>query len=916
MKVRLFIALCLVLISFYPLVAGVTGKIAGRVIDAESGEGLPNANVIIDAIWFDDIEVDIANKQGAASDPNGNFSVLNIEPGVYTVRAMMIGYMPVRITNVAVNIDLTTRLEFRMNVQALQGQEITIVAEKELIRKDMTSSQAMVGSEQISAMPVESFNQVLEQKAGVVMGSGGEMHVRGGRSSEVSFMVDGISVTDPYSSSMGIQVENNAIQELQMISGTFNAEYGQAMSGIINIVTKEGNFSRYSGDFSYYMGDYVSNHDNIFYNIDEINPNGVLDFQGSLSGPLFKDRLSFYFSGRYLDDQGYLFSQRKYYTDSYYYDNDSTDWVLKTNQDGTTNSGDKKVVALAPEKQLSGQLKLSYIFNPALKLTFNAFWGKNDYRLYSHKFRYNPDGNYQRYRDNYNLIMTLNHTISPTTFYSLKYSYLYNNSEYYGTEDPADTSYYNVNPKILSDFSGYKFYIGGTQMSHFYRNSKVSSLKGEITSQVTNAHQLKGGFEFKMSDMFMKEYTLLMNSSTNWLPVIPSPENGYTSSSDYNTYTHLPKEYTFYVQDKIELQDLIVNIGLRYELFDPDAQMPVDMEDPNINSPLKPENIAKTLEQRREYWYKDASVKHQISPRVGIAYPITDQGVIHFSYGHFLQIPTYNVLYDNPDFEVPAGVPFLGNPDLEPQKTVQYEIGLQQQIAADLALDVTAYYKDIRNLLSSEIKSTFGGTDRYIQYVNKDFGNIRGITFSLTKRFSNYFSADVDYTYGIAEGNASDPQQAYYNASDNLEEAKQLVVLDWDQTHTLNATVTFGKPGSWNLSFIGNYGSGLPYTPAYQGLRTSFQNDGRKPMEYNIDMRFSKDFKYGRYKYSLFLNVYNLFDTKNERYVYDDTGRATYTLISNYTSEDQGYNTLSEYLLRPDYYSPPRQVKLGVRVGF
>ncbi|OPZ72052.1 MAG: TonB dependent receptor [bacterium ADurb.Bin478] len=336
---------------------------------------------------------------------------------------------------------------------------------------------------------------------------------------------------------------------------------------------------------------------------------------------------------------------------------------------------------------------------------------------------------------------------------------------------------------------------------------------------------------------------------------------------------------------------------------------PATIIDPDTGEPLQGSGNAA--------WFKKSSAKYQISPRVGIAFPITERGVIHFSYGHFLQIPAYSYLYSNPDFEVVSGLStIMGNANLEPQRTVGYEIGLQQQLTEDLGLNVTGFYKDVRNLLGTQIIETYAAGDRYALYTNRDYGNIRGITLTLDKRYSGLLSAKLDYTYSVSEGNASDPEATFYDTSNDIEPEKQLVALDWDQRHTVNGSVNLGVPNNWNISFIAQLGSGLPYTPEYRGTRTAFENAGRKPYQLNIDMRAHKMFAISGMRFGVYLVVYNLFDRRNEDYVYSDTGRATYSLIPMYTPESIGPNTLSEYLRRPDYYSSPREIKLGLSVGF
>ena len=887
---RLIIFCLLLTIPFSVIYAGTTGKISGRIIDKENGEPLPAVNILLEGTSL-----------GAASDFQGYYTILNVPPGNYTLKVTMMGYKTVRATDVKVRIDLTTKVDVQLEPTVLEtAEEVVIVAERLLIQKDITSSQAIVSFEEMEQLPVENFQQVLTLQAGVVQDAGGGIHIRGGRSSEINYMVDGISVTDPYNATMSVTVENNAIQELQVVSGTFNAEYGQAMSGVVNIVTKEGS-KNYDGEITYYSGDYISDHQKLFFNIDDNKLTHIKDLQANLSGPIpfIKNNLTFYVSGRYHYNDGFLYGLRRYSpSDSSNFDDpDSSNWLHEM-------TGDGKIVPMNPDEQLSLQWKLAYRLSPAIKLTYGGLWNDREYKLYSHRYKYNPDGDLNQFRNGWNHVITWTHALTPNTFYTLKYSNFYNHYEEYVFEDPHDPRY--VNPRLLIA-RAYQFYTGGTSMYHYYRTTRTHVAKAEIVSQFTRLHQIKVGAEYRSNRIEMEDFTIRYDATTGYKPKIPD-----LSSPSHDKYRHTPTEISAYIQDKIELRDMIVNIGVRYERFDPDAEVPVktfydedlSIERDGFRDPKKAPKV-------------DASIKHQVSPRIGIAYPITDRGVIHFSYGHFLQIPPYSYLYSNPDFEVTGGLnTYIGNANLEPQRTVSYEIGLQQQLTDDIAVDITGYYKDIRNLLGTEIHETYILGDKYALYINRDYGNVRGITVAFKKRYSNMVSATLDYTYGVAEGNASDPGAAFYDAQAGIEPEKEMVYLDWDQSNTLNATITLSQPNNWAISIIGYYGTGLPYTPAYRGLRTAIENSERKPAQYNVDLRVYKNIKVWTLNMLLFLNVYNLFDRKNEEVVYSDTGRSDYTLIPRYSGEVRGANTLEEYLIRPDYFSAPRQVKLGVGISF
>jgi len=940
--------------------AGTTGKIAGKVIDQSNREGLPGVNIMVEGTML-----------GAVTDLNGEYAILNIPPGVYSAVAKMIGYQSMRQTSVKVTIDLTTTLNFQLSSTVLDINEtVTVVAERPLVRKDVTSSHAIVATEDIKQLPVENFNQVLTLQAGVVQGSGGELHIRGGRSGEVRYMVDGISVTDPYNSGMALSVENEAIQEMEFVSGTFNAEYGQAMSGIVNIVTKEGS-KKYTGELVSYIGDYLSTDTDLYDHIDDISPTSNKDLRANFSGPLpfIQSKVTFFVSGRALDQEGYLYGKNRFtISDSNDFSQAGARWM---------ESGDQAIVAMNPYRKFSGQWKFAYNMTNNLKVTLGglADWSRS--QSYSHKWKYTPSGRPTSWGWGYNNVFTLTHTLSSKTFYSFRYSNFYNAGKSYVFEDPLDSRY--VSSDRLNASSGYRFYAGGVSLGHSHRNTLSHIAKFEATSQATKIHQLKVGFEFEKDKLFGDSYSLQIDQSTDWLPKIPD-----VALAAHDRYVRKPWQFSGFLQDKIELRDMIVNLGLRFEYFDPHSQVPTDLSDPSIWVPNRYESVwaiqgqdtmlvklpyrLNTATGEKTYidpntaepmngtipagylantiggdrvklnspatiidpstgrplqqtghtsWFKKSTTKYQISPRIGIAFPITERGVIHFSYGHFLQIPAYSYLYANPDFEVAAGLStIMGNANLEPQRTVSYEIGLQQQLTDDLGLNVTGFYKDVRNLLGTQIIETYAAGDRYALYINRDYGNIRGITLTLDKRYSSLLSAKLDYTYSISEGNASDPEATFYNTASEIEPEKQMVALDWDQRHTLNGSVNLGIPNDWNVSFIAQLGSGLPYTPEYRGTRTAFENAGRKPYQLNVDMRAHKMFTVAKMRLGVYLVIYNLLDRRNEDYVYGDTGRATYSLIPMYTPESIGPNTLSEYLRRPDYYSSPREVKIGLSVGF
>jgi hypothetical protein len=247
-----------------------------------------------------------------------------------------------------------------------------------------------------------------------------------------------------------------------------------------------------------------------------------------------------------------------------------------------------------------------------------------------------------------------------------------------------------------------------------------------------------------------------------------------------------------------------------------------------------------------------------------------------------------------------------------------YEVGLQQELTPEIGLTVTGFYKDIRNLLGIMIHIK-NNLKKYGEYVNRDYGAVKGFTVAFERRLVNGFGANVDYTLQVAQGNASDPNDDFNKAQSNppIELNKQLVPLGWDRRHSLNVTLSVGTPGDFIASMIGRLGSGLPYTPSLQNQRTGLENSDNKPAFTTVDLYVTKNFRVDPFRLSVFLKVYNLFDTANELNVFGDTGRAGYTLeLTRSQQIPLGVNSIQQYYTRPDFYSAPRQVIVGATVGF
>ncbi len=884
--------ICLLTVQSF---AGTTGKISGTVTEKTTGEPMPGANVIVDGTPY-----------GSATDLDGYFYILNIPPGTYTVTARMMGYSEVRYTNVRINIDLTTKLDFELDPAVLEGEEVVVIATQPMVQKDLTSKAVNISAEEINALPVDDFNEVVQLQAGVV----GD-HFLGGRSNEVAYMIDGLPINDPFKNERGIEIENTSIQQLEVISGTFNAEYGQAMSGVVNIITREGG-DKYDFDFSAYASNYYTANEDIFPNLDRIDGTGSQNIQVSLSGPIPSvDKLRFFATARYHDDDGHIYGRRLYLP------SDSPQETDGAPYNPFSPSGDREYVSMNDSEHLSFHGKMTFFVTPAIKLNVGYLWDDNTNRSFNFweegvtAFRLTPDGVKTHYSTQNNFNLLLNQTISNSTFYTLKFSQNYGEYNGYVYKDPQDLRYLDsANGQVGSDFT---YRSGGNESDRYKRTSLTTLTKLDINSQVTKIHKLGAGVMFR--NYRVNQFWTELNVENSILadavlyPVKHSPGQEH--------YIRKPVEFAVYLQDKIEFDNFIINTGIRFDYFDPRTKMPADPRNPELIEMFGRETV-------------EASVKNQVSPRLGVAFPITDQGVIHVSYGHFFQIPNLEQLYKGITDTSDVSKYYLrrearlntekGNPDLKSQRTVMYEMGLQQGLTEDLLLEFTAYYRDIRNLVGQEIQQTYD-VKQYARFINRDYGNVRGIILSFEKRFADHWGARIDYTYQIAEGNASDPRSVFLDSQSNppREPEKKLVLLNWDQRSTLNIALNTGNPGRWNVGLIGKFGSGQPYTNRSQFTlgEVAFRNNRVKPSFLVFDLKAEKTFSIANSKVTTFLWVENLLDRLNVQNVYGSTGEPDNDLDAVYWNGIiYGLHTLDYYVKNPANYHSPRRIRLGMSVGF
>ncbi len=894
----------LALCAWTPTRVLAEGKISGRVLEASTGEPLPGATVRLDE-----------TSQGAATDVDGYYTILNVRPGTYTVTVSMIGYTTVKVENVEVSTDRTTKLDFELREFVYAGEELVVEAVRPLVEVDRTTSASYINADAIANLPVQEVGDLLQLQAGVAIDAGGRLHLRGGRAGEVAYLVDGIPVTDQFRGGSKIEIENSWIQELQVISGTFNAEYGQAQSGVINVVTKEGGLSNYSGSASTFVGSYLTTRDDVYMGLGSA---GADQYNGelNLSGPVpLLPASSFFLNGRYFTSDGWLYGQRRVriedtvpiqaYIQEAQKNASDTENLVGIRVPDSLMTGDGAFVPMNPNTKVSLHGSVSTRPFDGFKLGYSIFYNDEDRKSYQDSRRYAPDGQPTIHELGINHILSGTHALTSATFYRLGLSYQTTTRESYLSTDPLYALFQG------SPYSTDGFNFGGTSNGYSRTEQSTMLAKLDLTSQVNRINLVETGVEAQFHRVAVNERTTISDGPVYEAPELRVPA---ANTARNNAYEQRPFAFAAYAQDKLEIDEIILNAGVRFDYWNPNADLPADLE-----ATTDPDDGIRLATDRTP-----AGTSMQLSPRLGLAFPISQNGVLHVSYGHFFQVPRFSYIFDNSEFEVELGdlQTVMGNANLKPERTVAYEIGLQQAVTSDWKVELTVYYKDIKNLLGQEIINT---RDKkvYARYVNRDYGNTKGVVFSLIRQFQDNFGFTVDYTYQVARGNASDPNSVFVNNQTKppIEPEKQVLPLDWDQRHSLNGTVILGDPKDWTLSLIGRFHTGQPYTPSNPGsaLSRQFQNSERLPAVFNLDLNFAKNIRLGGKGVKIFAKAYNLLDRLNPRTVYSSTGTPFHPYRTLGETEVLLRNpnfTVDEIDRRPDFFEAPRRIVAGLSFEF
>ncbi|MBN1302362.1 MAG: TonB-dependent receptor [Melioribacteraceae bacterium] len=914
------------------------GSLEGVITDNEFKQALPGVNVILKGTYY-----------GAASDYDGNYKIENINPGIYTVEVTFIGYKTRQYTGIEIQANRTLKLDVEMEESSLTlDKDVVVVGDKPLIDVEETQSKRTISKEDIELAIVEDITDLVTQQAGVVQDDNA-IHIRGGRSYENAFLLDGVSVQDPLAGTgFGLQLSSNAIEEVEVITGGFNAEFGQATSGIVNVRTREGR-QNYAGYISYKRDNLGDKSSPFVFNLDivEANLSGPepitssllpmlgLDLPGDISffGSFYAGLSDGITQGHYKPTAKQLYSSTFYGTRFAPRAENSWFWLGKLTY------------------SISPTMKLVYSYNQSVNINQNSqsLQANLEYVEPSPGYQYD----FQNILDNANTFthnnkyssLSWTHTLNSKTFYEFKINHYFSNlradangkhwSEYEERKDIVTfpLEYFNTDGDTIRVIPGDGFWDVGNPSTWRDHYIEEFSLKGDVTSFFDEKNKFKAGFNLVFQEM------QVIDLYRPWIGELG------LNNDIYKVY---PARGSFYAQDNINFSGMILNFGMRLDYWFPGKYVDDAVNNPDVVT--IPDETRERYKNESFPWFGDRRFKARLSPRLGISHPVTDNQILFFSYGHFNKWPRPQFVYAKlSPTNAQSSFQRFGNPNLNPETTVAYELGLKTQFSQNDVLTVTAYYKDIFDYVrtrTANIQSARFATQSFITYANLDYARSRGLELEYKKRIGKWFSGMFTFSYAIVTGKSSSADEGVLILRGDLDESIKEEFVSWDRPFTITSMLNFFVPAGeplfnfgagilddYNIYLRFFFQSGKRYTPAV--FTGSYNTDGRPEYEYIrnnryneigddwfwIDLNFEKGINLGALDLTLFIEVNNLLDTKNSAIINPVTGEAyEYGDPTPSSWNDPLYPDLqapiSTFPFNPARYLTRRNVKVGLGLRF
>ncbi len=861
--------------------ASASGTIAGRIMDAEQRAVLANANIIVAGTGY-----------GTFSLGDGSFMIPNVPVGRYAVVITHVGYAPAERV-VELGAEETVRVDVHLSPQpAAVLPPIEVRATRPVIDVTKTSTSHSFSAHDLEAMVTEAptLDQVVAQQPGVIVDRG-KIHVRGGRDDENLFVLDGVKVKDLLSGeSMGSEVASRAAQQVDISTGGFGAQYSQAMSGVIATRLKEGT-QRWHGAFSYETDTGLGVRDLHHVYMELSGPNLLAGSLLRLAG-VDRPEVTFYTSLSTDLDNGYLPSIRDMAGDrrlrssirdqvlgqeftygEFFYPNSTNNWRL--------------VFKTAWKINRNNKLSLSW----TKTLGFQQDWGGADIGDINRNVSNYPWAWAQHFDHHYTISRDVNifslqwhRSLGLNTVANVRLWRYYSGTHrdvagqhYSRYSDLTDADIETEPPEDDIDTPFFRD-LGDAPLWRD-NHSIVYGLANDWETQA-GRHDLTWGLS--------AEYQIVQYLSLDALSVSPDLELG----REFDMFKVTPNVGNLYLQDRIDYEGLTAQLGLVYDYWVPGQQVQKALDEgsqPHMTRELRDKFYSET------HAFLGQRYKGHLSPRVGVSFPISDRAHLFFAYGHYSQRPPYYYVYAKSNSRSSEEFPRIGNPTLNPQISVQYEIGTGYQFTEETAAKATLFWKDQYDYPTS-IRLTMGDRrttrSNFFIYWNADYARSRGIELSLLRKRKNFLSGALSYTYSIGKGKSSDPNKTKLVqelGGDSRETDLGEEFLWWNRPHKLTAQASLRirqheDPPTWlgftwtpdlQMNLFFTLRSGRAYTPYdLLGNQTADPFSRNGPLEMTCDFSMRKGFRVGGKRIEASFSIFNVFDRQTVLEFDPVTGKA------------------------------------------
>ncbi|MBE0591784.1 MAG: TonB-dependent receptor [Gemmatimonadales bacterium] len=950
---------------------GTTGKVQGTVLDP-TGQPIANAQVFMLGTSF-----------AAMTNEDGFYFINNVPAGTYSMQAQFIGYQAARMDGIRILADQTLTADFRLSgAVALEAITIT-AAQAPIVPRDQVSSKSIVTGEEVDQLPVGDALSVVALQPGVVQGRGGAIQIRGGRANEAAIFVDGAPVRRLDTGGTNLSVATNALAEVSVTTGAMDAAFGDAQAGVISLVTRTGG-SRFAGTLAYESDEMFNSNVSQGYNRFEGALSGPIfgNLTFALGGTLTGVRSSVTGKGMeavpvytyagidtvvtsaFGSDSGTTnipriiqYSGQCDAADNYGFECQGRlrpyGWNTNLRANGklqyTYGSGSRvAVTGLTDVVQAMGPSTMNYESAFGSRSTSNLLvlnWVQQVFRGADNELAFDLNLSYQTDRYNDGAIVrdkdlglrdpTMGIVMTPLEFITDFDRWGPGNPALNGTRDSTG-GFVVTQLKTTEDWDNI------IENMRYDRGSLRSYLQRSETNTRTdprmNAYGVTGGFSnygVNQGQNLRDEKRYVGRANIDWqadrynrfkfggegtIGTTRRWEMGWVNKSFGNGYTADPYKWAVYAQDRLDLGDVVIELGVRYDQFDTRTLFPLVpgriFTNPAFDQTMTIEQMTCPTPRAEcdlyEYVYANSEKHSSFAPRVRVSFPVTDRTGFRMSYAHQTQTPDMFNMYNGTNNDLAntnTNDQFGGDANFG--KSILFEFGIRHAFSEDMVLDISAYNKDKVSDITYRVLPFFDTfTDRVNNVnilTNADFGNTRGIDVQFLRRFGNVFSGQISYTFQNSKSTGSDPtdflgglSRAPFDITGNRPEAPQTTLRTRDdRRHNIQGTFTVSFPTDFApnsffgtiLRDVGMFGtfqvrSGLPYTRLKNLGQGNTSGGGfglvsdlieplqssETPWERYLDLRVTKGFRFGPTDWIAYADVRNLFNFTNKPTVFSETG--------------------------------------------